>query len=76
VTESSVDCPFCRIAAPRILAEGVEAVAFRDGHPLNPGHVLIVPRRHVASWFDATAAVTWVARGDTRVISAEGSFAI
>ena len=56
MTESSIDCPFCRIAAPRILAEGVEAVAFWDGHPLNPGHVLIVPRRHVASWFDATAA--------------------
>ena len=27
-----------------------------DTHPVNPGHVLIVPRRHVASLFDSTAA--------------------
>ena len=25
-----------------------------DSNPLNPGHVLIVPRRHVASWFEST----------------------
>ena len=31
-------------------------MALWDSYPLNPGHVLIVPRRHVASWFDATAA--------------------
>ena len=56
MTESGVDCPFCRIAATRIVAEGVAALAFWDGHPLNPGHVLIAPRRHVASWFGANAA--------------------
>lgn len=26
-----------------------------DTHPVNPGHVLITPRRHVASFFDSTA---------------------
>ena len=31
-------------------------MALWDSYPLNPGHVLIVPRRHVASWFEATAA--------------------
>lgn len=35
---------------------GVTAIALWDRHPLNPGHALIVPRRHVASWFEATAA--------------------
>jgi len=25
-----------------------------DGFPLAPGHALLVPRRHVASWFEAT----------------------
>ena len=29
-------------------------MALTDSNPLNPGHVLIVPRRHVASWFDST----------------------
>jgi diadenosine tetraphosphate (Ap4A) HIT family hydrolase len=28
------------------------AIAIADGFPLSQGHSLIVPRRHVASWFD------------------------
>jgi histidine triad (HIT) family protein len=47
------DCIFCRIAAGDIPAEVVaqddDFVAFADLHPLGPVHVLIVPRRHVAS---------------------------
>lgn len=30
-------------------------MALWDSYPLNPGHVLLVPHRHVASWFEATA---------------------
>jgi diadenosine tetraphosphate (Ap4A) HIT family hydrolase len=26
----------------------------RDGHPVAPGHTLIIPKRHFASFFDAT----------------------
>jgi diadenosine tetraphosphate (Ap4A) HIT family hydrolase len=26
-----------------------------DMYPVSPGHVLIIPRRHVSSWFDLTA---------------------
>lgn len=29
--------------------------AMWDGFPVSPGHALIVPRRHVATWFEATA---------------------
>ncbi|MEW6490667.1 MAG: HIT domain-containing protein, partial [Thermodesulfobacteriota bacterium] len=36
------------------MAENALAVAFRDGYPVNPGHTLIIPRRHVATWFEAT----------------------
>ncbi len=25
-----------------------------DGFPLSPGHALLIPRRHIESWFDAT----------------------
>jgi diadenosine tetraphosphate (Ap4A) HIT family hydrolase len=25
-----------------------------DGFPVSPGHALLMPRRHVATWFDAT----------------------
>jgi len=48
-------CPFCGPPRDQILAEGNEAMALWDTHPVSPGHVLIVPRRHVASWFEATA---------------------
>ena len=30
------------------------AVAVRDAYPVTPGHTLVIPRRHVASYFDAT----------------------
>jgi diadenosine tetraphosphate (Ap4A) HIT family hydrolase len=56
VTEPAKTCPFCRPFPQRILIEGSDAMALWDRHPLNPGHVLLVPRRHVASWFEATTA--------------------
>jgi diadenosine tetraphosphate (Ap4A) HIT family hydrolase len=29
-------------------------VAIYDGYPVTPGHTLIIPRRHIASFFEAT----------------------
>jgi diadenosine tetraphosphate (Ap4A) HIT family hydrolase len=48
-------CPFCAIAQDQIFAEHSLAVAKHDGYPLTKGHTLIIPRRHVASFFDCTA---------------------
>ena len=46
-------CVFCRIAAGDLPAAVVLAderfVAFRDRRPLAPTHLLVIPRRHVAS---------------------------
>jgi histidine triad (HIT) family protein len=46
-------CIFCRIVAGEIPAEVVarepEVVAFLDVQPLADGHVLVVPRAHVAA---------------------------
>ena len=44
-------CPFCHISAEQILAENEYCFAFYDIFPVNKGHVLIVPKRHVASYF-------------------------
>lgn len=43
-------CPFCpRIAAEEeIVAASPHAVVIRDGFPLTDGHLLVIPRRHVA----------------------------
>lgn len=30
------------------------AIAFFDGFPITPGHCLIVPRRHISSFFETT----------------------
>jgi diadenosine tetraphosphate (Ap4A) HIT family hydrolase len=30
------------------------AFAIRDGFPVTSGHVLVIPKREVADWFDAT----------------------
>ncbi len=47
-------CPFCSIAPEQIILELPLALAKRDGHPLTKGHTLIIPRRHVASFFHCT----------------------
>jgi len=49
-------CPFCELAAARIVHARESAVAIRDGFPVSPGHTLIIPRRHVASFFEVTDA--------------------
>ena len=49
-------CPFCTIATARIVGETGLAAAITDGFPVSPGHTLIIPRRHVRSFFETTAA--------------------
>lgn len=41
--------------AVEILAETANALVILDSFPVNPGHTLIIPRRHVASYFDLHA---------------------
>jgi diadenosine tetraphosphate (Ap4A) HIT family hydrolase len=48
-------CPFCSLPPDRILLSSTYAIALRDAYPISPGHTLIVPRRHVGSFFEATA---------------------
>lgn len=56
----SDDCLFCRIVAGEIPAEVVfeddEVLVLRDVNPQAPTHVLAIPRRHVASAAELTAA--------------------
>ncbi len=48
-------CPFCVLEPHRIVAEDELTVAYRDGFPVSLGHTVIIPRRHVATLFEATA---------------------
>jgi diadenosine tetraphosphate (Ap4A) HIT family hydrolase len=45
-------CPFCALPVERIIGERRSCVAFADAYPVSPGHTLIAPRRHIASFFD------------------------
>ena len=68
-------CPFCEVAAERIVAEDGPCVALRDKYPVSRGHILIVPRRHVASFREMTpdewAAVHRLARTLAAAMQAE-----
>lgn len=47
-------CVFCTLEPSRIIAENDLAVAIRDIFPVTEYHTLIIPRRHVADYFDLT----------------------
>ena len=54
------DCLFCKIARGEIPSrkayEDDLVYAFHDIHPLRPVHLLVIPRRHIASLAEAEAA--------------------
>jgi histidine triad (HIT) family protein len=54
------DCLFCKIAQGEIPSkkayEDELVFAFHDIHPLRPTHVLVVPKKHIASLAEATPA--------------------
>ena len=47
-------CLFCSVPRDEILLDGPIAMARIDTHPVSPGHTLIIPKRHVASFFETT----------------------
>ena len=47
-------CPFCNPDASRCAFSGMHEHAIWDAFPVNPGHMLIIPRRHVATWDELT----------------------
>ena len=53
---SDKNCTFCTIAEKAMSAfivhENSHAVVFLDKHPINAGHLLVIPRCHVASFYE------------------------
>jgi histidine triad (HIT) family protein len=56
----TTDCLFCRIVAGEIpstkVHEDDQIIAIRDIAPRAPTHILLMPRRHIASALDLTEA--------------------
>jgi len=51
-----VGCPFCNPAEEEIVLANDLCYARYDQYPASPGHLLLIPFRHVAGLFDATDA--------------------
>lgn len=53
-----MSCLFCKLAKGEInsdiIYEDDEVIAFRDIHPQAPHHILVIPRRHIATLNDAS----------------------
>ena len=75
-----MDCIFCKIIAGEIpsakVYEDEEVYAFRDIQPQAPVHILIVPRKHIASANDINGenatAVAAIFRAIPRIASEAG----
>src|SRR5664280_259798 len=48
------NCPFCYFSNSRVITSNATAVAMFDSFPISPGHALVIPKRHIASLFEAT----------------------
>lgn len=59
------DCIFCKIASGEVPTDFVcqddEIAVFRDVNPQAPTHLLVIPRRHIASSADVTEPSVWSA---------------
>lgn len=75
-----MDCLFCKIIAGEIpsakVYEDAHVYAFRDIHPMAPVHVLVVPRRHIASADEVNAGnsaeVAAIFEAIPKIAAAEG----
>ncbi len=47
------DCPFCCLPPSALTWSSDLIVAIRDRWPVSPGHTLVLPRRHIPSYFEA-----------------------
>lgn len=45
-------CPFCTLDAARVVFSNEYGNVIRDGFPISDGHTLIVPKRHIGSFFE------------------------
>lgn len=47
-------CPFCNLHDANIIHQNDFGLIMHDDNPVSKGHALIVPHRHISSFFDVT----------------------
>jgi diadenosine tetraphosphate (Ap4A) HIT family hydrolase len=51
---SNNTCLFCHLPDSRIITSSQLALVIRDAYPVSLGHTLIIPKRHIGSFFETT----------------------
>ena len=51
----TMTCLFCCLPESRVLFRNETAIVVRDAFPVTRGHTLVIPLRHVESFFDTSA---------------------
>ena len=73
MADETISCELC--ARDQLVIENALAYVRHDGNSLSKGHVLVVPKRHVAGFFDLTeeehAAISTLLRQAQARIQAE-----
>jgi len=54
MTQDFESCFFCPMPPERVIVKNELAYAIRDGFPVTPLHILVIPRRHVVDYFGLT----------------------
>ncbi len=53
VLEQSNNCPFCEVIKQKSwIMESTHFFAIYDKYPVNLGHLLVIPKRHVSDYFE------------------------
>lgn len=50
---TSKPCTFCTLPVSRVVGQNRHAIWIRDAYPVSLGHSLVIPKRHMGSFFDA-----------------------
>jgi diadenosine tetraphosphate (Ap4A) HIT family hydrolase len=50
----SEPCPFCNVDESRVVFRDDLVFAIWDRYPVSDGHLLVITKRHVADWFEAS----------------------
>lgn len=54
LSNQDLHCPFCKVSGNKVIAEFKSVVAIEDKHPVTPGHLLVIPSRHINDFFSMT----------------------
>ena len=46
------DCVFCNMDSSRVIDSNERFYVIKDGYPVTDGHILVIPKRHVCSFFE------------------------